>query len=148
MKKVVYLLLAVSLFACEKEEEITDLSIWVSKENKLFTDEIKSLPLEALIQVFDAAGKDLEIKSTSDLIQGYVWDNNSKKSIRASFIAIDNMGSFRVPYGEYYVVVINVSEDNPRYAYSYMTTKIKTPQRILRKVFTLECKSNEFEEWK
>jgi hypothetical protein len=153
MKKYLLLFAIVAVLAsCEKEETpVTEknskLTVSVVKEKSLSTGETYNLPLESVINIFQAEGRGFKINNTADLIMGYAWDSIANESVLSYSTAIDNMVTFELPKGKYFIAVINVSDDLPRYAYSYTNIDIVNSLYIEEKIFSQDCGSGQFEKW-
>lgn len=146
-----------ALNGCKKSEGVripnkSGFIIYVKKNTKLSTGELVANNTKAgAIHVWKSDGKDFEISSTNDAINGFAYDKISKKSIKADYTYVSTFTeSKETDAGKYFIFVIldNNQSNGGNLAYSYTNFTID-PEKfpIVTKTFASSTIAGSFQDW-
>lgn len=162
MKKILLLISVLFFFSCGKDEVVKNeeyslygkneggLHFSSYKEKKLNSGEIIEEKISTIVHIWDATNKDFNVKkSKSDILNGFLYDNISKKSVKpvATFMYKESFfETFKK--GKYFIYVTTDGDTQPKFAYSYKYFEVKENEDVkLKKVYKLNTKWLEANPW-
>lgn len=153
MKKILFLITIIAVTAsCSKEPESVNgvLNFSCYTQKKLSTGEYVEQPFKvAVLQIWDANNRDLEIKSSTDAVSGYAYDKISGKSVQSIYTGADLYNyKNEMKQGEYFIFVLTDQNSIPYFAWSYKYFSVYKGETIeLKKVFSPTATSLMYDPW-
>lgn len=133
----------------EPEIRTQGFSIEVKKNERLSTGEIKAQSANiSVIHVWKADNKNLSIKSTTDAIKGFAFDNSTSQSVKSEYTYFSSYAFENVDPGKYFVFVRLGNDPGVSFAYSYTNFELGAGSAAqLKKTFTTKAIPGSYEEW-
>lgn len=116
---------------------------------RLSTGEIVYSDEKTILQIWDTKGHDISMTSINDALDGYMYDNTDKKSIKAIHQDLGSNYKVKLNPGNYLVfVIISRTTGSAAIAYSYKTFKVDNSGYLkLTKKFSYDAIKGRFEDW-
>lgn len=153
MKHLLIILSVILLASCgkddpEPEPKVSNVSVTVYKQNRLSTGEFTNYRINSIIHIWK--GDNLTIKSSTDAVQGFAYDNTAQKSVSSTYSTTDSHFYIKdVPPGKYLIFVMDVATSGfGKLASSHTTFTVNKGEDVeLNKIFSYNVSSAGSEEW-
>ena len=153
MKHLLIILSAIFFASCGKKDEepepkTSNVSVTVYKQNRLSTGEFTNYRVNSIIHIW--RGDNLTIKSSTDAVQGFAYDNTAQKSVSSTYSTTDSHLYIKnVPPGKYLIFVMDVSTSGfGKLASSHTEFNVNQGEDVeLNKIFSYNISSAGSEDW-
>lgn len=154
MKKSCLLPILILLFfsACKDKEEPapeTKLTVEVRKQVKSSSGDISKERTTAIIQIWEAQGRDFDVSKSPDIHLGNAYDSNSETYKTIKYGAIGSRMVEKIEPGRYFIyVLLPKSSEGSSLVYSYTYFTIEEGEELnLQKTFSYNLAEGAYEAW-
>lgn len=146
MKKLAIILIALCVVGCGEDTDPTPDTVSLLITDVYMANSTDKSKVSMFHFIFDAEGKDFEVRDYSELVDGYAYDKLSDQTYKYISRSVESDGRYieQIDPGQYFVVVI--LSDEGQYSHTNVTVTEGQDTEI-EKVFKNNVLRFSYEPW-